>query len=107
MNKTLFSILLIAMLTIFSSTTFAHEGEDHGEKRHEEGSGGSAIEMDRKSRTMGHEYKQEQGDYSKEYYEEKYGKYEHEKNEMKQEGSGMKEEAMKMQEMQRKEEGGR
>jgi hypothetical protein len=58
--------------------------------------GGSAMEMDRKSRAMAHEYKGEHGgDHSKEYYEKKYGNYEHEKNHMK-------DEAMKMKEMEHK-----
>jgi hypothetical protein len=66
-------------------------------------SGGSAMEMDRKSRAMAHEYTGgHEGDHSKEYYEKKYGNYEHEKNHMKEEGSSMKEEAMKMKEMEHK-----
>ena len=110
MNRTLFSILLIGMLLVFSSTAIAHEGEEHEKGMYEEGSGGSAMEMDRGSRAMAHEYKGEHGDgmgHSKEYYEKKYGKYEHDKQGMKEEGSGMKEEAMRMKEMQhqRKEEG--
>ena len=98
--------VLVAMLLVFSSTALAHEGGHDGEKHmsemYEEGSGGSAMEMDRKSRAMAHEYKDEHGggDHSKEYYEKKYGKYEHEKKGVMDEGSDMKEEAMKMKEMQ-------
>jgi hypothetical protein len=108
MKKMLFAIPLFAMGMLFSSTAMAHDGEEHGKEMYEEGSGGSAMEMDRKSRAMSHEYKEEHGgDHSKEYYEKKYDKYEHEKHEMKEEGSGMKDEAMKRKEMehQRKEEG--
>ena len=104
----LFAIPLFLMGMLFSSTAIAHDGEAHGKEMYEEGSGGSAMEMDRKSRAMAHEYKEEHGgEHSKEYYEKKYGKYDHEKKEMQEEGSGMKDEAMKMKEMQhqRKEEG--
>ena len=101
------AISLIAMLMLLASTALAHDGEHEGEKKghgmYEEGSGGSAMEMDRKSPAMAHEYKGEHGgDHSKEYYEKKYGKYEHEKNQMKEEGSNMKDEAMKMEEMEHK-----
>ena len=110
MNRTLFSILLIGMLLIFSSTANAHEGEEHEKGMYEEGSGGSSMEMGSKSRAMAHEYNEGQNvgmEHSKGYYEKKYGKYEHDKQGMKEEGSGMKEEAMRMKEMQhqRKEEG--
>jgi hypothetical protein len=108
MKKMLFAIPLFLMGMLFSSTAIAHDGEAHGKEMYEEGSGGSAMEMDRKSRAMAHEYKEEHGgEHSKEYYEKKYGKYDHEKKEMQEEGSGMKDEAMKMKEMQhqRKEEG--
>ena len=76
------AILLIGML--FASTALAHEdgheGKKGGHDMYEEGSSGSAMEMDRKSRAMAHEYKEEHGgDHSKEHYEKKYGKYEHEK----------------------------
>jgi hypothetical protein len=109
MNETLFSILLIGMLLVFSSTAMAHDGEAHAKDVYEEGSGGSSMhEMGNKAEGMAHEYKGKQGeDHSKEYYEKKYGKYEHEKKGMQEEGSGMKDEAMKMKDMehQRKEEG--
>jgi hypothetical protein len=108
MKKMLFAIPLFLMGMLFSSTAIAHDGEAHAKETYEEGSGGSAMEMDRKSRAKAHEYKEEHGgEHSKEYYEKKYGKYDHEKHEMKEEGSGMKDEAMKMKEMQhqRKEEG--
>ncbi len=106
MKKTLFTvpIMVLAVLFIFSGTVIAHEGEDHGEKRYEEGSGSSAMEMDRKSRAHAHEYKDEHGDamgHSKDHYENK-------KHELQEEGSGMKEEARRMKEKmehQRKEEG--
>ena len=114
MNKTLFTIplVLMGMLLVLSDTAIAHEGEEHDKGMYEEGSGGSAMEMDRGSRAMAHEYKGEHGDgmeHSKEYYEKKYGKYEHEKQGMKEEGSSMKKEVMKMKERehQRKEEGSR
>ena len=107
MKKMFIAIPLVLMGMLFASTALAHDGEHEGEKgdhgTYEEGSGGSAMEMDRKSRAMAHEYKEEHsGDHSKEHYEEKYGKYEHEKKEMKEEGSGMKEDAMKMKEMEQK-----
>ncbi|MBT3922076.1 MAG: hypothetical protein HOF21_05820 [Nitrospina sp.] len=114
MNKTLFTIPLILMGMLFSSTVMAHEGEKHGKEMYEEGSGGSAMDMDRKSRAMAHEYKEEGSggeaeEHSKEYYEKKYGKYDHEKKHtmdsgkaMHEEGSGMKDEAMKMKEMEHK-----
>ena len=107
MKKIFFAIPLILMGTLFASTAMAHDGahdegkDDHG--MYEEGSGGSAMEMDRKPRAMAHEYKEEHGgDHSKEYYEKKYGKYEHEKNHMKEDGSSMKDEAMNMKSMERK-----
>jgi hypothetical protein len=107
MKKMFIAIPLILMGMLFVSTAMAHDGEhDEGKGGHamyEEGSGGSAMEIDRKSRAMAHEYKGEHGgDHSKEYYEKKYGKYEHDKNHMKEEGSNMKEEAMKMKEMEHK-----
>jgi hypothetical protein len=109
MKKMFFAVLLLVMGMLFSSTAFAHEGEDHDKKVYEEGSGGAAMEMDHKASGMAHEYKDEHGggDHSKEHYEKKYGKYEHEKKEAMEEGSGMKEDAHKMQEEmhQRKEEG--
>ena len=108
MKKIFIAIPLILMGMLFASTAMAHDGaHDEGKDGHgiyEEGSGGSAMEMDRKSRAMAHEYKEEHGgDHSKEYYEKKYGKYEHEKKDhMKEEGSSMKDEAMKMKEMEHK-----
>ncbi len=107
MKKVFAAISLIAMLMLFASSAIAHDGaHDEGKEGHgmyEEGSGGSAMEMDRKSRAMAHEYKGEHGgDHSKEYYEKKYGKYEHKKDHMKEEGSSMKDEAMKMKEMEHK-----
>ena len=100
------AIPLILMGMLFVSTAMAHDGaHDEGKGGHDmyEGSGGSAMEMDRKSRPMAHEYKGEHGgDHSKEYYEKKYGKYEHKKNHMEEEGSNMKDEAMKMKEMEHK-----
>ena len=107
MKQMFIGIPLIFMGMLFSSTALAHEGghevEKGGQGMHEEVSGGSAVEMDRKSRAMSHEYKEEySGDHSKEHYEKKYGKYEHEKKEMKDEGISMKEEAMKMKEMEHK-----
>jgi hypothetical protein len=111
MKKTRFTIplILMGMLLVLSGTAIAHEGEEHDKGTYEEGSGGSAMEMDHKAGGMGHEYKEEHGgEHSKEYYEKKYGKYEHEKQGMKEEGSSMKKEVMKMKEMEehkRKEEG--
>ena len=111
MKKMLFAIPLFLMGMLFSSTAIAHDGEAHGKEMYEEGSGGSAMEMDRKSRAMAHEYKEEHGgEHSKEYYEKKYGKeYDKEKHQMehgmKEEGSGMKDEAHRMKEEQRKKEG--
>ena len=107
MKKLVTAIPLIAMLMLVASTALAHDGAHEGESHgmYEEGSGGgsAAMEMDRKSRAMAHEYTGEHGgDHSKEYYEKKYGKYEHKKNHMKEEGSGMEEEAMKMKEMEHK-----
>lgn len=99
MKKMLFAIILFVMGMLFSSTAIAHEGEDHGKEKHEEGSGGSSMDMGHKS--DGHEYKGEHdGDHSKEHYE---------KHEKKEEGSGMKEDAHKMQEEhhEKKEEGSR
>ena len=105
--KKMFTMILLTqmgMLLLFVSTALAHDGEkgDHG--IYEEGSGGSAMEMDHKSRAMGHEYKAEGSsgmeddhsnmtgehlgmELSKEYYEKKYGKYEHKKDYVKKEGS--------------------
>ena len=104
MKKTLFTIplILMGMLLVFSSSAIAHEGEEHGKEKYEEGSGSSS--MDHKSGGMDHEYKGEYGEkHSKEYYEKKYGKYEHEKKDhMKEEGSSMKDEAMKVKEMEQK-----
>ena len=121
-------ISLIAMLMLVASAALAHDGSHEGESHgmYEEGSGGSAMEMDPKSRAMAHEYKEEGsgvtgGDYSgmmgehsgmedsKEYYEKNYGKYDHKKHEMQEEGSARKEKGMKMREMQHKsmEEGSR
>ena len=115
MKKVFTAISLIAMLMLFASTAMAHDGEHVGEKKghgmYEEGSGGSAMEMGRNSRTKAHEYKEEHGgEHSKEYYEKKYGKeYDKEKHQMehgmKEEGSGMKDEAHRMKEEQRKKEG--
>ena len=106
----------MGMLLLFVSTTLAHdgahEGEQGGHSIYEEGSGGSAMEMDHQSRAMGHEYKEEGSsgmkddhsnmkgehlgmEHSKEYYEKKYGKYEHKKDYVKKEGSTMKDESMK------------
>jgi len=108
MKKMFIAIPLTLMAMLFASTAMAHDGghevEKKGHEMYEEGSGGSAMEMDRKSRAMAHEYKEEHGggDHSKEHYEKKYGKYEHEKKHMEEEGSGMKEEAMKMKEMEQK-----
>ena len=104
MNKTVFTVplILMAMLLVFAAPAFAHEGEDHGEKKYEEGSGGSATEMDRKSRMQGHEYKDEHG---MEHYD---NKYENEKHKLQEEGSGMKDDAHRMKEemeRKRKEEG--
>jgi len=117
--KRMFTMILLAQmgtLLLVASTALAHDGAHEGEKSdhsiYEEGSGGSAMEMDHKSRAMAHEYKEEgsgsiQGDHSgmtgehlgvehsKEYYEKKYGKYEHKKGHVKEEGSTMKEGAMK------------
>ena len=73
--KNFFTVIsLIAMLMLFASTAMAHDGEHEGEKKghgmYEEGSGGSAMEMGRNSRTKAHEYKEEHGgDHSKEHYE--------------------------------------
>ncbi len=72
MNRTLFSILLIGMLLVFSSTAIAYEGEEHEKGMYEEGSGGSSMEMGSKSRAMAHEYNEGQNvgmEHSKEYYE--------------------------------------
>ena len=48
MNKTLFTIplVLMGMLLVLSGTAIAHEGEEHDKGMYEEGSGGSAMEMD-------------------------------------------------------------
>ena len=117
--KRMFAVILLTqmgMLLLFASTALAHDGAHDGEKEdhgmYEEGSGGSAMEMDHKSRTMAHEYKEEGSsgmegehsgmtgehsgmEYSKEYYEKKYGKYEHKKDYLKEEGSAMKQEVVK------------
>ena len=85
MNKMFLAVPLFVMGVLFSSTAIADDKE-----RYEEGSGGSAMEMDHKADGMEH---------SKEYYEKKYGKYDHEEKEMMEEGSGMKDDAMKMKEM--------
>ena len=118
MKRTFTMILLtqMGMLLLFASTALAHDGAHDGEKGdhgiYEEGSGGSAMEMDHKSRPTAHEYKEEGSsgmegehsgmtgehsgiEYSKEYYEKKYGKYEHKKDYRKEEGSTMKQEAVK------------
>ena len=112
MRKKVAAISLIAMLMFVASTALAHEGAHEGKSHgmYEEGSGGSAMEMDRKSHTMGYEYKFEGSggmedehsgmEHSKEYYEKKYGKYDHKKHEMQEEGSAMKEEATKTRKMQ-------
>ncbi|MFT4577799.1 MAG: hypothetical protein ACI8PD_000341 [Nitrospinales bacterium] len=107
MKKMFIAIPLVLMGMFFASTALAHDDEHGkgGQGMYEEGSGGSAMEMDRKSRAMSHEYKEDHGggDHSKEHYEKKYGKYEHEKKDhMKEEGSSMKDEAMKMKEMEQK-----
>ena len=117
--KKMFTMILLTqmgMLLLFVSTALAHDGAHEGEQRdhtiYEEGSGGSAMEMDHQSGAMGHEYKEEGSsgmkddhsnmkgehlgkEHSKEYYEKKYGKYEHKKDYVKKEGSTMKDEAMK------------
>ena len=117
--KRMFTVILLAqigILLLFASTVLAYDGAHDGEKGdhgvYEEGSGGSAMEMDHKSRTMAHEYKEEGSngmegehsgmtgehlgmEHSKEYYEKKYGKYEHKKGYLKEEGSSKKEEALK------------
>ena len=117
--KRMFTMILLAQmgtLLLVASTALAHDGAHDGEKGdhsiYEEGSGGSAMEMDHKSRAMAQEYKEEgsggmEGDHSgmtgehlgvehsKEYYEKKYGKYERKKGHVKEEGSTMKEGAMK------------
>jgi len=117
--KRMFAMILLTqmgILLLFASTALAHDGAHDGEKEdhgmYEEGSGGSAMEMDHKSRTTTHEYKEEGSsgmegehsgmtgehlgmEYSKEYYEKKYGKYEHKKDYLKEEGSSKKEGAVK------------
>ena len=117
--KKMFTMILLTqmgMLLLFVSTALAHDRTHEGEQGdhgiYEEGSGGSAMEMDHQSRAMGHEYKEEGSsgmkndhsnmkdehlgmEHSKEYYEKKYGKYEHTKDYVKKEGSTMKDEAMK------------
>ena len=102
----------IAILMLVAFDALAHEGAHDGENQglYEEGSGGSAMEMDRKSRAMAHEYKEEGSggiegehlgmEHSKKYYEKKYGKYDHKKHETQEEGSAVKDEAMKIREMQ-------
>jgi len=107
--KRMFTMILLAQmgtLLLVASTALAHDGEKGDHSIYEEGSGGSAMEMDYKSRAMAHEYKEEgsggmEGDHSgmtgehlgvehsKEYYEKKYGKYEHKKGHVKEEGSKM------------------
>ena len=117
--KRMFTMILLTqmgILLLLASTALADDGAHDGEKGdhgiYEEGSGGSAMEMDHKSRAMAHEYKEEGSsgmegehsgmtgehlgmEYSKEYYEKKYGKYEHKKDYVKKEGSTMKDEPMK------------
>ena len=112
MKKMVNVISLIAMLMFVASTSLAHDGAHEGKSHgmYEEGSGGSAMKMDHKSHTMGPEYTSEGSggmegedsgmEYSKEYYEKKYGKYDHKKHEIQEEGSAMKEEVMKMRKMQ-------
>ena len=63
--KRMFTMILLTqmgMLLLFASTALAHDGAHDGEKEdhgmYEEGSGGSAMEMDHKSRSMAHEYKE-------------------------------------------------
>ena len=121
MTKKITAISLIAMLMFVASTALAHDGAHEGKSHgmYEEGSGGSAMEMDRESHTMGYEYKGEGSDgmegehagmeHSKEYYEKKYGKYDHKKHDIQKEDSTMQEETMKMRKMQhqRMEEGSR
>ena len=120
MKKMVAVIPMIAIFMVVASVALAHDGAHEGEGRgiYEEGSGGAAMEMERKSNAMGHEYKEEGSgmvgehsgmEHSKEYYEKKYGKYDHKKHEMQEEGSDMKEDAMKMRKMQhqRMEEGSR
>ena len=112
MKKIVTAISLIAMIMFVASSALAHDGAHEGKSHgmYEEGSGGSTMEMDRKSHTMGYEYKFEGSggmegehsgmDHSKEYYEKKYGKYDHNKHELQEEGSAMNEETMKMRKMQ-------
>ena len=112
MKKMVTTISLIAILMYVASTALAHDGAHEGKSHdmYEEGSGGSAMEMERKSHTMGYEYKFEGSggmedehsgmEHSKKYYEKKYGKYDHKKHEIQEEGSAMKEETMKMRKMQ-------
>ena len=65
--KRIFTMILLTqmgiLLLLFASTTLAYDGTHEGEKGdhgiYEEGSGGSAMEMDHQSRTMAHEYKEE------------------------------------------------
>ena len=125
MKKNVAVISLITILLLGASTAFAHDGahevESHG--IYEEGSGGSTMEVDHKSRAMAHEYKEEESsltgadysgmmgehsgiEHSKEYYEKKYGKYDHKKHEIKEEGNAMKDEGMKKREMQQRMEEG-
>ena len=112
MKKVVIAIPLITMLMLVTSTSLAHDGAHDGENHgiYEEGSGGSAMKMDRKPPRMGHEYKEEgsggmEGEYSgmehsKEHYEKKYDKNYHNKHDIQEEGSAMKDEAMKMRKMQ-------
>ena len=113
MKKMVTSISLVVTLMFVALAALAHDGTHEGKSHgiYEEGRGESAMEMDPKSHTMGHEYKGEVSggmegehsgmEYSKEYYEKKYGKYDHKKHEIQEEGSAMKEEDMKKRKMQR------
>ena len=83
------AISLIAILMLVASTALAHDGAHDGKSQgmYEEGSGGSAMEMDRKSSEITHEYQEGSGDmkddhsgmmdehsgmeHSKEYYKKK------------------------------------
>tara|TARA_B100000686_G_scaffold57387_1_gene61622 strand:- start:2046 stop:2405 length:360 start_codon:yes stop_codon:yes gene_type:complete len=110
MKKMVAAISFTTILMLVASTVLAHDGVHERENKgiYQEGSGGSAMEMGRKSH-MGHEYKGEGSgmegehsgmEHSKKYYEKKYGKYDHEKQNIQEEGSAIKDEAMKMREMQ-------
>ena len=111
MKKMVIAIPFIIMFIFAAPTVFAHDGahKDESYGMYEEGSGGSAMEMDLKSpSSVAHEYKKGSGgmkreqsmEHSKEYYEKKYGRYDHKKHEVQEEGSAMEDEAMKMIEMQ-------